>query len=112
EPFISKLLLRMTRSFQSRPSGSPKTVAASSNGTPCFSKLPIAFRVCQENIYCIYTNWDCFANSNLRTASERMTPMLPESAGWRRAGRPVGGSSLQRSHRVCDGEMDLFGGAV
>src|SRR5439155_24816632 len=34
----------------------PETVAASSNGTPCFSKLLIAFRMSQENIYCIYTN--------------------------------------------------------
>src|SRR5256886_11758532 len=38
----------------------PETVAASSNGTPCFSKLLMAFRMSQENIYCIYTNRDCF----------------------------------------------------
>src|SRR3989475_302337 len=40
----------------------PETVAASSNGTPCFSKLLMAFRMSQENIYCIYTNRDCFAS--------------------------------------------------
>src|SRR5439155_21963827 len=40
----------------------PETMAASSNGTPCFSKLLMAFRMSQENIYCVYTNRDCFAS--------------------------------------------------
>src|SRR2546421_2872540 len=39
----------------------PETVAASSNGTPCYSKLLMAFRMSQENIYCIYTNRVGFA---------------------------------------------------
>jgi hypothetical protein len=32
-----------------------KTVAAYSNDTPCFSKLPMPFRTSHETQYCIYT---------------------------------------------------------
>ena len=42
-------------SSHSKPSASAKTVAASSNGTPCFWKLRIAFWGSQENTYCIYS---------------------------------------------------------
>src|SRR2546428_10812489 len=33
---------------------------------------------------------------------ERVAPMSPEAEGWRRAGRPDGGFSLQPSLRGCD----------
>src|SRR5207245_6554807 len=35
---------------------------------------------------------------------ERVAPMSPEAEGWRRAGRPDGGFSLQPSLRGFDGE--------
>ena len=38
-------------SSQSKAFESPKTVAASSNGTPCFSKLAIALAISQWNTF-------------------------------------------------------------
>src|SRR3989442_13933182 len=98
----------------------PETVAASSNGTPCFSKLLMAFRMSQENIYCIYTNRDCFASfkSSHRLQAgfadvARGSGVTPSSwSGWCRAGRPDEPERLQASPRGCNAERRRSAGLL
>src|SRR5256886_7881947 len=82
----------------------PETVAASSNGTPCFSKLLMAFRMSQENIYCIYTNRDCFDSFKSSHRLQAGGADVARGGGVAASGTLAERKAAHLSLRGCDGD--------